>query len=333
MQIRIIILAFLCSFSLVSINMYKAEAASIAAAECFIDQDPGEGKGISMDCIDGSCDGEREETELTINLASYNLKIGYHIIYCRVKNDSGQWSMARPIVNDLWIINPNLGISGDNRVAGTECFFDTDPGQGSGFSCQCKDGACDGHEEEIICPDIDVSGLSAGMHQLYCRTKNSQNLWGSTRRYKIQTYDPPYIVACEWYVDSDPGEGGGNSILAPKDGTWDDSEEAIEEAIDVSSFSNGNHSMNVRMKDNYGRWSLSDCQPFGENPCECDLNQDGSCNGLDWLAFYPDWGRTNCNEPGVETCKCDLNRDGSCNGLDWLLFYPNWGREDCPVCP
>jgi sugar lactone lactonase YvrE len=31
-----------------------------------------------------------------------------------------------------------------------------------------------------------------------------------------------------------------------------------------------------------------------------------------------------------EICECDLNGDGSCNGLDWLLFYPDWGRTDCP---
>ena len=67
--------------------------------------------------------------------------------------------------------------------------------------------------------------------------------------------------------------------------------------------------------------------------CECDLNQDHSCNGLDWLQFYPDWGRTDCNEPGAEVCECDLNADGSCNGLDWLVFYPDWGRDDCPIFP
>jgi hypothetical protein len=67
--------------------------------------------------------------------------------------------------------------------------------------------------------------------------------------------------------------------------------------------------------------------------CECNLNEDNNCDGLDWLAFYPDWGRTDCNEPGAETCECDLNGNGRCDGLDWLLFYPDWGREDCPVCP
>jgi Tol biopolymer transport system component len=64
--------------------------------------------------------------------------------------------------------------------------------------------------------------------------------------------------------------------------------------------------------------------------CECDINDDGSCNGLDWLKFYPDWGRSDCNDPETESCECDLNEDGSCNGLDWLVFYPDWGRSDCP---
>jgi hypothetical protein len=332
MKIKIIILALLCSFSLASFSLCKAGAAFIEEAECFIDQDPGEGNGIEMYCTDGSCNGEREEIEVIINLSNLNLKIGYHIVYCRVKNDSGQWSMPRPIVNDLWITNPNLGISGQNNVAAIECFFDTDPGPGNGISCQCKDGVCDQAEEEIICTDIDVSGLSEGMHQLYCRMRDSQDSWGLTRKYKIQTYEPPYLVAGEWFVDSDPGEGGGNPILAPKDGTWDEPEEIIEEVIDVSGYSSGDHFMNMRLRDNYGRWGLPSCKPFGENPCECDLNGDGSCNILDWPLFIEDWGRSDCHDLGI-FCECDLNSDGNCNILDWPYFIDDWGQTSCSTCP
>jgi hypothetical protein len=74
------------------------------------------------------------------------------------------------------------------------------------------------------------------------------------------------------------------------------------------------------------------CEPVYPALCECDLNKDGSCNGLDWLFFYPDWGRGDCNDEGVEPCECDLNKDGSCNGLDWLRFYPCWNRQDCAIC-
>jgi hypothetical protein len=66
-----------------------------------------------------------------------------------------------------------------------------------------------------------------------------------------------------------------------------------------------------------------------EDACECDLTGDGSCNGLDWLKFYPDWNRDDCKVPGQEPCLCDLNNDGNCNGFDWLLFYPDWNRTDC----
>jgi subtilisin-like proprotein convertase family protein len=66
-------------------------------------------------------------------------------------------------------------------------------------------------------------------------------------------------------------------------------------------------------------------------PCVCDLDNDGDCDGLDWLTFFADWGRDDCNEPEAEPCKCDLNGDGSCDGLDWLIFYPDWGRNDCPI--
>jgi hypothetical protein len=72
-------------------------------------------------------------------------------------------------------------------------------------------------------------------------------------------------------------------------------------------------------------------QAIAVGVCECDLNKDGSCNGQDWLLFYPDWGREDCNNPRTEPCECDLNEDGVCNGQDWLLFYPDWGRENCPV--
>ena len=64
------------------------------------------------------------------------------------------------------------------------------------------------------------------------------------------------------------------------------------------------------------------------DPCECDLNSDGSCNVFDWFTFIEDWGSTNCNEPGVD-CECDLNNDGSCNVFDWFIFIEDWGRTDC----
>jgi len=75
-------------------------------------------------------------------------------------------------------------------------------------------------------------------------------------------------------------------------------------------------------------YELTDYSPAPPvNPCECDLNHDGSCNVFDWFIFIEDWGRTDCSGD----CECDLNNDGSCNVFDWFMFIEDWGRTDCPI--
>jgi len=71
-------------------------------------------------------------------------------------------------------------------------------------------------------------------------------------------------------------------------------------------------------------------------PCECDLNNDGSCNIIDYQSFIQDWGRTDCGTPPgsgnlPNDCECDINQDGGCNILDYQSFIQDWGRQDCPV--
>jgi hypothetical protein len=310
----------------------SVKAATIAGGECFIDHDPGEGNGIPMTCSDGACDEEWEELECAVDLNGFNLKIGHHIVYGRVRNDSGEWSMPRPLAYDPAIINPNLTIFGEKHIVAAECFFDTDPGPGQGFPCQCADGTFDEPDEEIQCRGVDVSCLSLGMHRLYFRMKDSDGLWGVIRSYTIQTYDPPILAAGEYFIDDDPGVGNGIPVW-PKDGLWDEPEEEIELVIDASAYATANHLMRLRMKDSHQRWGLADCKPFGEDPCECDLNIDGRCDMQDWLLFGEDWGRIDCNQPGVECCECDLNGDGRCDMQDWLLFGRDWGEVDCPTCP
>ena len=70
--------------------------------------------------------------------------------------------------------------------------------------------------------------------------------------------------------------------------------------------------------------------------CECDLNNDGTCDMQDWLLFGQDWGRADCGTPPgsgnpPNDCECDLNHDGTCDMQDWLMFGEDWGRADCPL--
>jgi hypothetical protein len=117
------------------------------------------------------------------------------------------------------------------------------------------------------------------------------------------------------------------------DTNW--SEWSAKTVVEYHDLPDGVYTFSVKAKDEAGNISPTVSkeiviESIVQEECECDLNGDGSCNGVDWLLFYPDWGRTDCNAPNTELCECDLNGDGSCNGVDWLLFYPDWGRTDCP---
>jgi subtilisin family serine protease len=88
-------------------------------------------------------------------------------------------------------------------------------------------------------------------------------------------------------------------------------------------------------------WRVATKSPGGTNSgsvwafttgkfCECDLNNTGNCNILDYQIFIQDWGRSDCNTLGV-FCECDLNLDGACNILDYQLFIQNWGQSGCSI--
>jgi hypothetical protein len=72
--------------------------------------------------------------------------------------------------------------------------------------------------------------------------------------------------------------------------------------------------------------------------CDCDLDQKGSCNILDYQIFIQDWGRDDCGTPPgtgnlPNDCECDLDKSGACNILDYQRFIQDWGRKDCEICP
>ena len=61
------------------------------------------------------------------------------------------------------------------------------------------------------------------------------------------------IVAAEWFLDTDPGEGNGTALDAA-DGVFDMPNETLVAAIDASRWAGGNHTLYVRALDSSGFW-------------------------------------------------------------------------------
>jgi len=137
-----------------------AEAPNIAAAEFFIDADPGQGKG----------------TALNVNAASFLLDVpttglgeGFHNLFVRSKNAAGQWSHAEGRV--FYVSGQGLPAA---DITAAEFFIDTDPGTGKGT---LVDIGTPGTSVTFIA-DVPTTGLAEGKHFLFIRAKSADG-WGA----------------------------------------------------------------------------------------------------------------------------------------------------------
>ncbi len=144
-------------------------AASIVAAEYFVDTDPGYGKAVPVAITPA--------TDLSGIVASVNtgsLSLGIHRLYLRTLNQEGRWSLIQ--ASDFLVNNdfayPATPAAVQNIVA-AEYFVDADPGIGSANAIPVA-AAADISNGTVA---VNTAGLSGGTHRLYLRTKNQEGRW------------------------------------------------------------------------------------------------------------------------------------------------------------
>jgi PKD repeat protein len=227
---------------------FSASIPQITKAEYFIDTDPGVGNGTA---ITGIVASDSISKNLNINISS--LSIGLHRLYIRVRNSSGTWSIAdsRPFT-----VTPSTTVAVP-QISKAEYFIDTDPGQGNGIAIS---GISTG---DSISKNfsINVNSLSAGIHRVYIRVKNTSGVWSiaDSRSFSVvgnslSATNKRRIKRAEYFFDNDPGHGNGISINT---GSFADSISISNLQIPVSSLSLGTHKVFVRVVDSTGVWSIA----------------------------------------------------------------------------
>ncbi|HMK24699.1 MAG TPA: T9SS type A sorting domain-containing protein [Chitinophagaceae bacterium] len=147
------------SFPEVNLLWISGAAKKINSLEYFFDADPGFGNGtrVSFPLAD------------SINLSQNvivpdSLKGGSHILFVRVQNEGGSWSMP-----EAYLISVANGFL---PVSGAEYFFDTDPGIGLATPLNIATA-----DSIILIQNIPVPALTIGAHYLYVRVKNPKGTW------------------------------------------------------------------------------------------------------------------------------------------------------------
>lgn len=110
---------------------------------------------------------------------------------------------------------------------------------------------------------VPTAQLSVGPHWVEVRMRNEQGVWCAWQGYWIRVAGDTHLSAAEWFVDTDPGPGGGTPIPQPADSRWDSGqEERVVEQATVDALAVGRHRLFVRARDSNGDWGLVSSTTF-----------------------------------------------------------------------
>ncbi|TFB12796.1 T9SS type A sorting domain-containing protein [Candidatus Marinimicrobia bacterium MT.SAG.4] len=164
------------------------------------------------------------------------------------------------------------------NITKVEYFVDSDPGFGNGTSVSLSAGT-----DIELSFTADLSSLSDGFHVLYVRAKDTEGDWSVAMARPFLKADltseaPQNITQVEYYIDTDPGFGGGTSVSIIADTDLN-----LSITADLSSVSYGFHVLYVRAKDADGDWSVAMARPF----LKADLTSEATPN-ISKIEYYID---------------------------------------------
>ncbi len=241
-------------------------AQQIRNAEYFIDQDPGIGKGTAISI--GSLSDSVSVTGVQFSTTS--LALGLHTLHVRVQDELGNWSAYKSSIFNIRSLADTLTNKASPVMMG-EYFVDTDPGVGKGISIPITQG------DSISVTNIAVStdNLSLGQHSLHVRVRDALHRWSSYRTglFSVTSTSrssdslinaPGRILYAEYFVDSDPGLGKGTSMPF----VTGDSISISNISVSTDQLSLGLHTLHVRVRDEFNRWSAYHSSFFSIQPAK-----------------------------------------------------------------
>ncbi len=157
--------------------------SQLTGFEYFWNTDPGLGNGTLV-----TYDVSDDEVSGLYDISTTGLATGKHILYTRALNIDGTFGITNS--KEIYLVS---------YLAEGEYFWDLDPGLGNGIplTINLSDDSAAG------CEHINTTGLSAGVHRLYVRTKNEVGTWSITRSLEIELLNtsPPAGCAGDYTYD------------------------------------------------------------------------------------------------------------------------------------
>lgn len=279
--------------------------AQVVQAEYFWGSDPGYGNGTAVSAADGNLDNI-VETLLENGIATPG--IGLRKFSIRIKDINNNWGPDFSTV--VSVENTDLSVS--RNISQAEWFWDNDPGQGLANTILALDGNLDNAVEILLKSDLQCP--SAGLHKFRIRVKDAGGQWGPLFTTIISCENiiaasDKKVSQAEWFWNTDPGQGSGNTVLA-LDGNFSDAFEALLQN-GIQCPGTGLHKFSIRIKDVNNQWG-----PVFTSVVSCEnivAANDKHIVQAEWF-----WN----TDPGQGSGNAILALDGSLDNAVEALFSP-----------
>jgi hypothetical protein len=251
---------------LIIVQAFNPKATQITASEYFFDSDPGVGNGISLPVQ------SKDSISISTIQNIQNVSTGLHRIYFRVKDNLGNWSIPQSQLIIVQAFNPKA-----TQITAMEYFFDSDPGVGKGISLPVQSS-----DSISISTVQNIQNVSTGLHRVYFRVKDNLGNWSVPQSQLViiqNSSGNSKIDYAEYFFDTDPGMGNATklNIISTND-------LFINETLNIETLTQGIHTINVRVRDESGKWSIPVSAQF-EVTRDISTNMGDNVNNNGFLIY------------------------------------------------
>jgi hypothetical protein len=227
--------------------------ALLSHCEYFFDTDPGPGNGMPISVATGN------EIDLSTLIPISGLSPGFHHLFIRFRNESGQWGIAE---GRTIYLQPPADQPVTPMLADAEYFFDEDPGIGNGIPILFD------KDTQNLTIDLPTESLEPGFHHVFIRFRDNLGRWSLSegRTFYIanpaEVEPPPLLAAAEYFFDQDPGPGGGIPVDFSSASSI-----TLNENIPLGDLPEGEHLLFFRFQNEAGTWGIAEARWFTIQSC------------------------------------------------------------------
>ncbi len=262
---------------------------NITAIEYFIDSKPEFGSGTALAGFTASANISNFNG--TVNVAG--LPEGFHRIYFRSKDAIGKWSLTHSAYFDNYTVPVyNTAPPAVTNIVQLEYFLDNND---LGFGNCTQIAVTPNTDIANLNVNINVTGLPAGVHRVFIRSKDANNKWcltnlsvfdnSSASSYPVAPAAVTNIVQLEYFLDNND-LGFGNCTQIPV--TPNTNIANLNANINITGLPGGVHRLFIRSKDANNKWCLTNLSVFDNSAVMAYPAAPGAAPAISNMEYYID---------------------------------------------